>query len=318
MSVSVSASETASLSRRGGPSVARDLAVETWYAGRRTMRSGKLKNVLHTVLGRFKSRYSSSAIAVELVLAFTTSGCLLTPQPQTQTQTQPQPAPQEELRHCDSLLFSRPTDTVQIAGNTRLQHAATYEAVVRIHDAAAPDGLLFNEWQGAAEDKQLTMGAHSLWGYAFRVSPPDGPGGVVGSLSIADERWHHVAYVYDGAEERTYLDAQLIFARPAAGNVANGDASLMSVGAMARDGGIRQGFSGYVRALRISSVARYVGQQITVPKPPFASGPGTELNFDFTELSPSGMVRDLSGNGHAGTLGAGFGSATAPICASRP
>jgi hypothetical protein len=138
---------------------------------------------------------------------------------------------------------------------------------------------------------------------------------VVGTLSIADEAWHHVAYVYDGAAERTYLDGQLIFTRQAAGSVANCDASLMSVGAMARDGGIRQGFSGYVRALRISSVARYAGQQVAVPKTPFASGPGTEINLDFTELSPSGTLRDLSGNGHDGTLGAGFGSATAPLCA---
>ena len=244
-------------------------------------------------------------------LTFTPSGCFPMPQ------AQPSP-PKETSRYCDALLFTRPTDTVQIAGDTQLQGAATYEAVVRIHDATAPDGLVFNEWQGAAEDKQLTMGAHSLWGYAFRVSPPDGPGGVVGTLSIADEAWHHVAYVYDGAEERTYLDGQLIFARQAAGNVANGDASLMSVGALARDGGIRQGFSGYVRALRISSVARYVGQQVSVPKSPFASGPGTEINFDFTEVSASGTLRDLSGNEHHGTLGAGFGSATAPLCAPKP
>lgn len=249
---------------------------------------------------------------VALALAFAASGCF--PMPQCPSP----PKEKETLRHCEALLFTRPTDTVQIAGNTRLEGAATYEAVVRIHDATAPDGLVFNEWQGAAEDKQLTMGAHSLWGYAFRVSPPDGPGGVVGALSIADEAWHHVAYVYDGAEERTYLDGGLIFARPAAGNVANGDASLMSVGAMARDAGIRQGFSGYVRALRISSVARYAGQQVTVPKSPFTSGAGTEINFDFTEISPAGTVRDLSGNGHDGTLGAGFGSGTAPLCAPRP
>ena len=253
------------------------------------------------------------SLVATLVLAFIASGCAST------ERSHPQLSVKEEApRPCDSLLFSRPTDTVQIAGNTGLQDAATYEAVVRIHDAAAPDGLVFNEWQGAAEDKQLTLGAHSLWGYAFRVSPPDGPGGVVGALSMADEAWHHVAYVYDGAEERTYLDGRQIFARPAAGSVANGDASLMSVGAMARDGSIRQGFSGYVRALRISSVARYVGQQVVVPKSPFASGPGTEINFDFTEISAAGTVRDLSGHGHDGTLGAGFGSATAPVCASRP
>ena len=256
------------------------------------------------------SRLGSLAMAMAMAMAFTASGCF--PMPPSQ------PSPEKTLRHCGALLFTRPTDTVQIAGNTRLGGAATYEAVVRIHDATAPDGLVFNEWQGAAEDKQLTMGAHSLWGYAFRVSPPDGPGGVVGALSIVDEAWHHVAYVYDGAEERTYLDGQQIFARQAAGNVANGDASLMSVGALARDGGIRQGFSGYVRALRISSVARYVGQQLTVPKTPFASGAGTEINFDFTEISPTGTVLDLSGNGHDGTLGAGFGSATAPLCASGP
>jgi len=258
-------------------------------------------------LGIASCRFASLVMA----LTFAASGCFPMPQ------AQPSP-PNETSRHCEALLFTRPTDTVQIAGNTRLQAAATYEAVVRIHDATAPDGLVFNEWQGAAEDKQLTLGAHSLWGYAFRVSPPDGPGGVVGTLSIADEAWHHVAYVYDGAEERTYLDGQLIFARQAGGNVANGDASLMSVGAMARDGGIRQGFSGYVRALRISSVARYVGQQVSVPKLPLASGPGTEINFDFTEISPPGTLRDLSGNAHHGTLGAGFGSATAPLCAPRP
>jgi len=122
---------------------------------------------------------------------------------------------------------------------------------------------------------------------------------------------HHLAYVYDGSEERLYLDGQLQESRSATGNVGDGS-GLPHIGAIFRDGSISSSFIGYLDTLRISDIARYTTDNFSPLIGDLNSDNNTLLLYNFTESLGSSTVFDLSGNGHTGTLGAGFSGATSP------
>src|SRR5262249_50261257 len=104
------------------------------------------------------------------------------------------------------VLFSRPTDTIDVSGGTILSKSATYEARILFTSTFNGDGLVYNEWVDSLEDKQLLVGPGVLVAYSFPVN------GVAFRVfpAIGLNEWHHVAYVYDGSEERLYLDGSLL------------------------------------------------------------------------------------------------------------
>ena len=210
-------------------------------------------------------------------------------------------------------LFDQSSDTIAVSGQLTLGGAATYEARVLFTSPFAGGGLVFDEWKIGLEDKILGVGPDGLFAYSFRLSDDV----MVAGASLALNAWHHVAYVYDGSQERLYLDGRLIGARAAAGEIANADGPAF-VGAIFRDGGVAQGFVGYLDTLRISNVARYGGSRFTPPSGDLSSDPNTLLLYNFIEAPGSSTVADLSENGHTGTLGSGFTGATAPVLTVNP
>ncbi len=206
------------------------------------------------------------------------------------------------------LRFTRPTDTVLVDGQLVLGTAVTYEARVMLTDPLSPvEGIIFNEWAGGLEDKSFHFSPHWIFGSAIGLS--------VNALSqtraIELNRWHHVSWVYDGAEIRLYLDGAMIAASPSSGSIANAEGQLV-LGARFRDKRIMPAFIGLMDTVRISSVARYSGPSFTPPEGDLPPDPDTLLLFNFDDPSGSGTVRDASTNHFVGTFGVGFDGATPP------
>lgn len=204
-------------------------------------------------------------------------------------------------------IFARPTDTVHVSGNTFIGSQATYEARVLLF---GDTGVMFNEWQYAVEDKQFGLAfPRNIRGYAH----PVGIGSPLTSASsLTLLQWHHVAYVLDASGERIYVDGSLIASRATTGSAGNGASSIAAVGGIFRDGALRTSFRGVIDTLRISSVARYTGTTFIPPPGDLLADASTLILYNFGEAPGSPTIADLSGNGHTGTLGVGFGGATSP------
>lgn len=208
--------------------------------------------------------------------------------------------------------FDDPTDVIQVDGQTVLGTAATYEAVVLFPGGVGSTGRLFNEWTFFQEDKILTAGPTHVSGGNY----PAGSALAV-SVVLAPDVWHHVAFVYDGAEERLYVDGILLASRPMSITVGNGP-GLAHIGAIFRDGTLNAGFVGYLETVRVSEVARYSASTFTPPLGDLESDAHTLLLLNFDEPAGSPTVQDESPLGRVGTLATGFDGATAPLLGGTP
>ena len=215
--------------------------------------------------------------------------------------------------------FDDLTDTIEVSGQTVFGTAATYEAIVLWPSAHGGGGsTIFNEWQNFFEDKYLAVvpgPSGALYGYNH---PINGGSVLTGATPVSFDQWHHVAFVYDGSEERLYLDGTLVQSRPASGDISDAD-GLGYVGGIFRDGAARDSFIGLIDVLRLSDVARYTGSSFTPPSPDMTSDANTVLLYTFDEAPGSTTVADGSSLTRTGTLGAGFGGATSPLlCGDDP
>lgn len=222
--------------------------------------------------------------------------------------------------HAQYALFNATTDTISVSGNTVIGNEMTIEARLSLADPANV-GAVFNEWQSGVEDKTLVFGgAQSPGGFAY----PSGNTLLDSPSSLVADRFYHIAFVHDAANERIYLDGSLLASRPSASAAVSngGGGSIAHVGAIFRDGFQRNSFVGAIDSLRVSSVARYAGASVVVPSGDMSTDANTELLYNFASTdynSVNGTIADLSGNGHTGTFGTGFSGATSPrIAAAVP
>jgi hypothetical protein len=226
------------------------------------------------------------------------------------------------------LLFSHGTDTIAIAGNTPQSTACTYETVVELNSTSytggwgsggnvyVGSGLIFNTWQDNLEDEVLTVlnGGAALGG----AYPLTWPQGVHGPTNLQTGQWYDLAYVYDGSQERIYVDGMLAGSVSASGGISSGSGAIGTVGALEGDGFLNPSFLGEIQSLRISNTARYSGSSYSATLGDFSDDASTQLLYDFDTAPVGGKIQDLSGNGHTGTLGAGFSGATSPTFITVP
>lgn len=222
-------------------------------------------------------------------------------------------------------LFSKPTDTISVAGDSILGTACTFEAIVMPY-AGAPghSGNIYGEWSNGLEDKYVGMNSHEVSGAAFPINYPsiDLPYAV----NPDPYAWYHIAFVYDGSEERLYLDGNLVASRSwgngldGSHNIGNAPNSVNAVGAFIRGDSVlaTTSFIGLIASLRVSTTARYTGGSYTLPTGDFTSDQYTNLLYEFNEAPGSTTITDLSGNGRSGTLGVGFSGATSPQFVPEP
>jgi hypothetical protein len=86
------------------------------------------------------------------------------------------------------------------------------------------------------------------------------------SVKLEVGRWYHVALVYNGAEARTYLDGRLIRSNPRAGRINDNDLPLVLGGDVNHSGDAVDPFDGLIDDVRLSSVARYSGEQVEIAR----------------------------------------------------
>ena len=213
--------------------------------------------------------------------------------------------------HGQYAYFNDPTDTIRANGNTTLGTAATYEALVLLSTASF-GGIIFNEWANALEDNYLAVDSTSITGFSYNINPAD----VSATVALTLNQWHHIAYVYDGSQERIYLDGVLAGSHAASGSILNSNTGAPFVGAIFRGGTTHASFQGYIDTLRISNNARYSGASFTAPTGDLTTDANTQLLYNFDDAPGSPTAVDSSANGFTGTLGTGFAGATTPLFVS--
>jgi len=210
--------------------------------------------------------------------------------------------------------FGRATDTIKIPGFTSLGNQATFEfRVLMTHiDSSSRRFELYDEWTDSFMDHHVGMGGRSVGVYMYPLSANiPAPGDLL-------SKWHDVAYVFDGQQQRIYIDGTLCNAIDSPGHINSGWPTSFTLGANTREGG-QQSFEGFLSAVRVSNVARYYGSTYKVPSNGnYSTDSQTQLLYRFSKNDFNGTVRDLSGNGHDGQMGIGFSSATSPSFADLP
>jgi hypothetical protein len=213
------------------------------------------------------------------------------------------------------MMFSLNTDTISIAGNTVLSDRATYEATVTFTSISNSEnrGFIFNDWEGGLEDEQFDVLNGNLSAYAYPLDS-----GPMSGSALSTGVQYDLAYVYDGSQERLYIDGSLVASRASTGTISTGGITIAAVGAIYRDGFINYSFLGTLQSLRISNTSRYSGSSYTPTYGDFSNDTSTILLYDFDSAPVNGTITDLSNTGHTGTLGVGFTGATSPTFVAAP
>ncbi|MHC4253649.1 MAG: LamG domain-containing protein, partial [Planctomycetota bacterium] len=147
--------------------------------------------------------------------------------------------------------------------------------------------------------------------------------GVVGSMPVADGRWHHVAGVYDGERSYLYVDGQLDASRGATGSINTGTHPVCIGHNAEQSRGGRNSLGTvddvrvYKRALSADEVKALAGvpgaggpiapAAPTAPTAPAAPAAPTSPTQDLVahwklDDRQGAVAKDSSGNGNDGTI----------------
>jgi hypothetical protein len=204
--------------------------------------------------------------------------------------------------------FSHNTDVIAVSGQTEVGTELTIEAVFMLPTSEHSGGSIFDEWVLEQEEKYLGLSISSISAVAYPndLMEADEKGGLI-SLG----KWHHIAFVCNGHEQRIYLDGVRIQSAPAEQPIGNGQGQAF-IGYAPRAGSDFPSFVGFLDSIRVSKVARYAGLSFTPPAGDLTSDADTILLYNFNDPPGSTTVQDDSPLHRTGTLGTGFIGATAP------
>jgi len=214
------------------------------------------------------------------------------------------------------MLFDEVTDTIKVSGQATIGTQATYEARIRFTNEYQGLGVVFEEHRSGSEDKWFAVGPERLSGFQFGVNGAQ----LVSSPPVSLDLWHHIAFVYDGSEERLYLDGSQVASRAASGDVRDGDGSGFVGGVYRQQAApeLDPSMVGFMDTVRISSIPRYTGSTFIPPTGDLTSDAFTLLLYNFNDPPGSTMVTDESPLGRTGSLGVGFAGATSPTLVPEP
>jgi hypothetical protein len=204
--------------------------------------------------------------------------------------------------------FSRNTDIIQVSGETVLSNQCTIEAVLMLPGGEHSGGSVYDEWILQQDEKYLGVSISSISAVAY---PNDLLTATESHGLISLDKWHHIAFVCNGQEQRIYLDGLRIQSGPAPESIGNGPAACF-IGYAPRAGSDFPSFVGYLDSIRISKKARYSGLSFTAPTGDLPADTDTVLLYNFNDDPASSTVKDDSPLDRVGTLGKGFAGATAP------
>lgn len=190
---------------------------------------------------------------------------------------------------------------------------ATLETWVLFTAEDAAFGDLYNEWSLALEDKHLRIGPNRVEGFLFGASPASD---LRANVNLPLNRWHHIAYVYNGSQEAVYVNGSREVVRSASGDIRdyprtfdNPPAFNEGYGGFGsyRRGPLTSSFEGVIDSFRISTVARYSGESFLPGMPgDFQFDGSTSSLFNFNEPTSSSLVSGQGSGAFTGQVGGAF------------
>lgn len=216
--------------------------------------------------------------------------------------------------HAQYAYFDSNIDTISLRGDSVAGHSYTYETRVYLTSASPGGGFVYQEYWDAAEDRHFSVGTQLISVGTAPLYLQHGSQALTAHVSVQTYMWHHVAYVYDGAQERIYLDGQLKASWATTGDAWSVASDYSAIGASEWRNDLS--FIGYMDTFRLSTTARYFGNSFVPPTGDLTSDASTNLLLNFNEPVGSTTVTDLSGHGRNGTFGVGFVGATSPTIVS--
>jgi hypothetical protein len=216
------------------------------------------------------------------------------------------------------ILFSQPTDTIQIPGNTVVSTRFTIEARIRILSSLPAQtalGRIFQEQRDFGEDKSLCVNSSGvIAASAWTDSAYDTSGPILYDGALTADAWHHIAFVRDITEQRLYVDGSLVASNGWTTSISNAANSGMSAGGFQppTNSPFRVSFLGAVDTLRVSSSAEYSGSSFSTPPGDLPRDSSTLLLYNFNDPLESTIAADDGPNAWNGTLGTGYLGATSP------
>lgn len=215
-------------------------------------------------------------------------------------------------------VFPSSTSTLKCTGNTVIASTITVEARLWL-GADSPSvniaGRIWTEQQDSVEDKNLTVGPDGIDSGACCSSQHH----LTWRGTVPTEAWVHVAAVFEVPEARLYVDGVLVHTTFIQGPILNSSGSWMAIGAGDYSVGpgtdIAPGFHGQLDWLRVSSVARYSGSEITPPSECelVPSDESTALLLLFNDPIGSKELLDLGAQQMTVTVDPWFVGATTPV-----
>src|SRR5437773_2031567 len=115
-------------------------------------------------------------------------------------------------------------------------------------------------------------------------------------LAYNDGTWHHAAAVLRSGLVELYVDGVRV------AEDTTGPISSVRVSTETILGIVASNFLGGIDEVRIFSRALTAGEIAALAPPAPARSDGLVLSYDLETLAPGGLMEDLSGQGHAGSL----------------
>jgi hypothetical protein len=198
-------------------------------------------------------------------------------------------------------------DIVLLMGTSglHLTSAMTIEAWFKTSVAITTESALVgkhvcgygNGWFSGLNTNQSSASASAQWWVGQESSR------IVGSKTLSDGGWHHVAGTWNGTTNRLYVDGVEVGSKSSSYTVTNTES--ISIGAHST--ALRcadQRFKGVIDEVSIWSVVRTAAQiAADQAKPPLGNEPGLEAYFDFNREACGQKLTDRTSAEHHGTLG---------------
>ena len=177
--------------------------------------------------------------------------------------------------------FDGVDDYLELADFPALDGAYTFECYMR--SDFSTEGTIWNfddenftPWFGTYYDSTVTIFDYDDYYYSSQSG-----------LMIPDSTYH-VAYVWDGTEGRLYVDGIKVDAQTTQLTTPDG---IFSIG-FTFYGTDTYAFKGFIDEFRVSDVARYTGDMVTIPSPPWATDANTVAYYHFDECMGQSVTSD--------------------------
>ena len=190
--------------------------------------------------------------------------------------------------------FNGTSDYISVSNSASLNptSALTVEAWFKTPTSATQAIVSkYNYYSGVASEMGFVITKNNMGRLKFIVGSGTNELSINGTKNVYDDKWHHVAGVYDGSNLRLYLDGKLDSMKAAPGAL-NQTTLDMLIGAVRYYGIIQyEWFAGLIDEVRISDVARQPSEfNLQLPPVNLTATPLGNTSIDVSWQNGGGTV----------------------------